>query len=129
MARTIVSQDPTVVPAQAEETFGNMEVTRFKVQQTSGGGLQLRCSLQKVDAEGDALAGEEYHMSIKNLENQMAVTPKFAQAWDTIVDVMGLAYDFYRLRDKVEEAMGRGEDTTELIAARDAALQAMRADV
>ena len=128
MARIIASQDPTVVPAQAEETFGNMEVSRFKVQK-SGSGLSLRCSLQKVDAEGDALAGEEYHMSIKNLENQMAVTPKFAQAWDTIVDVMGLAYDFYRLRDKVEEAMGRGEDTTELIAARDAALQAMRADV
>lgn len=128
MARIIASQDPTVVPAQAEETFGNMEVSRFKVQK-SGSGLSLRCSLQKVDAEGDALAGEEYHMSIKNLENQMAVTPKFANAWDTIVDVMGLAYDFYRLRDKVEEAMGRGEDTTELIAARDAALQAMRADV
>ena len=128
MARIIASQDPTVVPAQAEETFGNMEVSRFKVQK-SGSGLSLRCSLQKVDAEGDALAGEEYHMSIKNLENQMAVTPKFANAWDTIVDVMGLAYDFYRLRDKVDEAMGRGEDTTELIAARDAALQAMRADV
>ena len=128
MARIIASQDPTVVPAQAEDTFGNMEVSRFKVQK-SGSGLSLRCSLQKVDAEGDALAGEEYHMSIKNLENQMAVTPKFANAWDTIVDVMGLAYDFYRLRDKVDEAMGRGEDTTELIAARDAALQAMRADV
>ena len=100
----------------------------FKVVK-SPQGLGLRCRLQKVDAEGDVLRGEDYNISVKDLDAQIAVTPKFAQAWDTIVDVMGLAYDFYRLRDKVEEAMGRGEDVTELIEARNAALAQLREPV
>ena len=79
--------------------------------------MQVKCKF---------LAGE---MTILDLEAQMAVTPKLAQAWDLINDVMGLAYDFHVLRDKVDEAMSHGEDITELLAARNAALKALRAPI
>lgn len=128
MPRTITSIDPTVVPAKGEETYGEMELSMFKVTKV-GDELRLRCRLDKVDSEGNALRGEDFSVGINDLKSQMAVTPKFAQAWDTIVDVMGLAYDFYACRDKVEEVLAEGGDPTEAIAARASALAALRAPV
>jgi hypothetical protein len=107
-----------------------MEVTMFRIVRHPDGSLALRANLEPVDSEGNLDQTDAgYRINIRDLDNQIAVTPKFAKAWDDIVDVMGLAYDFYRLREKVDAGMATGEDVTDLIEARNAALAALRAPV
>jgi hypothetical protein len=107
-----------------------MEVAMFRISKGPDGQLHLRAQLKAVDSSGNPDPSRYmYHVKINDLTNQMDVTPKFADAWDRIVDVMGLAYDFYRIKEKLTQAIAAGEDTTALVAARDAALAALRAPV
>ena len=128
MPRKIISQDPLTSPAVDEKVYGNMKITDFRITE-GGGGTRLRAQLFNSDDSGEINRDGSRFIKINDLDAQMAVTPKFAQAWDMINDVMGLAYDFYVLRDKVDAAMARGEDVTDLIAARNAALAALREPV
>lgn len=128
MPRKIVSQDPIVRPASPEVTYDEMDVTMFRITKTPEGDYRLRARLEAVDSNGDP-EGSDYNIMINDLNAQMAVTPKFAAAWDEIVDVMGLAYDFFRLKEKVEQVIAAGEDATALIVARDAALAILREPV
>jgi hypothetical protein len=105
-----------------------MRITDFRITEGKDG-TRLRAQLFNSDGSGEINRDGGRYIKINDLDAQMAVTPKFAQAWDMIYDVMGLAYDFYVLRDKVDEAMSRGEDVTDLIAARNAALLALREPV
>ena len=128
MPRKIISQDPITRPAADEKVYGNMKITDFRITEDRGG-ARLRVQLFNSDDSGEINRDGSRSIKINDLDAQMAVTPKFAQAWDMIYDVMGLAYDFYVLRDKVDEAMSRGEDVTDLIAARNSALAALREPV
>lgn len=130
MPRTIVSQDPKVTPATPETSYDEMLVTMFRIIRHPDGKLALRANLEPADSEGNLDTTDAgYRINIRDLAGQMAVTPKFAKAWDDIVDCMGLAYDFYRIKEKLEAAEAAGEDTTDLVAARAAALAALRAPV
>ena len=130
MPRVIVSQDPVVEPASPEVTYDEMDLDMFRITKNPDGTLRLRANLTTVDSVGKkSHDGPSYSVRISDLTGQMSVTPKFEAAWDNIVDVMGLAYDFYVLRDKVDRAISNGEDATVLIAARNSALAALRAPV
>ena len=130
MPRKIVSQDPVVVPARGEKTFDDIRMTMFRAH-FDGARTNLKVQMSPYDYETDELmdSTDHYHMRVENLEAQMVVTPKFERAWNDINDVMGLAYDFYRLKEKVAQAIANGEDATALIAARNAALATLRAPV
>jgi len=130
MPRRIISQDPITRPAVEKKTYNDMKMVHFKTS-FQGDKTRLRATLQGYDYATGELDDEGLArvVTIKDLESQMLISPKFEAAWNVINDVMGLAYDFYRLRDKVREAEAAGEDATDLIAARDAALTALRAPV
>jgi hypothetical protein len=130
MPRKITSLDPRVVPATPETSYDEMLVTMFRIIRHPDGSLAMRANLEPADSEGNLDQTDAgFRVNIRDLTSQMAVTPKFAKAWDDIVDVMGLAYDFYRIKEKVQAAEAAGEDTTDLVAARVAALAALRAPV
>lgn len=130
MVRQIVSQDPIVRPAEAEKTFGDVKMKTFKAVY-DGTKTRLHVLMQPYDfSTGELLTAETpYILKMKDMESQIGTSPKFEAAWDTINDVMGLAYDFFRLKEKVKEAIANEEDPSALIILRDAALAALQAPV
>jgi len=128
MPRQIVSQDPVTRPATPERTYGDMRLMTLKTN-TDGVTTRLKAYMRNYDEVSEEFDpdGASFLLMVDNLENQMTQSPRFEAAWDTINDILGLAYDFYRLREKVQEALDAGDDATALIAARNAALDALRA--
>ena len=129
MPRQIVSQDPMTVNAVPEKTYDSMIMSSFRAR-TNESGTKVQVQMQHQEsATGDISGVEAYTIDIKDWDDQIAQSPKLVRAWNDINDVMGLAYDFYRLRDKVKEGQENGDDVSALIAARNDALTMLREDL
>lgn len=130
MPAKILSQDPLVRASQPSKNFDDMKMVSFHAD-FDGTKTRLKVLMQPYDHATSELldSADPYFINIKNLENQATTSPKFDAAWDTINEVMGLAYDFFRLREKVQEAIANDQDPSALIIQRDAALVALQAPV
>lgn len=129
MPRRIISQDPLILPSIPQKNFDSVVMSSFR-SRTNEAGTQVRVILQpQEETSGEISSENPVIITVKDWDAQVAQAPKLQAAWDTLNDVMGLAYDFYRLRDKVTEAQANGEDATALIAARNVALTALREPV
>ncbi len=129
MPRRIVSQDPLTIPSVPEKVFDSMLVTHFE-SNSDEGGTKVKVTLSPQNNTTKEIAGQgQFHFTVDEWDSQLALAPKLSAAWDSLNDAMGLAYDFFRLQEKVRKAQSNGEDATALIAARNAALAALRAPV
>lgn len=102
-------------------------MTMFRSHTDEDGNTRVKVVLTPQDDTTKAQGGDPYIINLKDFDQQVQFSPRLAAAWDTVNDVMGLAYDFFRLREKVQEALANGEDATALIAARNAAKAALQA--
>ncbi len=130
MVRKITSQDPIVITAQPGKTFGDMKMAKFDAKYV-GTKTRVNVVMTPYDFDTDEIleSAKPYSMNIPDLESQISISPKFEAAWDTINDIMGLYYDFLRLKEKVDIGIINGDDVSALIVARDAALVLIKAPV
>lgn len=127
MPRRIISQDPVIEASVPAKNLDSMLMTSFRSKTDESGITRVMVMLTPQDNTSKEFGGEPYVINIKDFDQQMSRSPKLQDAWNTINDIMGLAYDFFRLRDKVKEGQIKDQDVSALITQRDAALSSLRA--
>jgi len=126
MPRQIKSHDPVVVPAVAAKNLQDMTMTKFVVRRQNGIFVAEITMSASDHSTGEIDETQNYRFKLNNFEQQIAQSEKMQRAWDDVNDIMGLAYDFFRLKEKVTEKQDNGEDASAEIAARDKALADLR---
>ena len=116
-----------MIPAEPEKNLDSVVMTMFRAITDTEGTTNVKIVFMPQDDTTKNFGRSPYFISLRDFDQQVTQSPRLEAAWDTVNDVMGLAYDFFRLREKVKEGQDRGDDVTALIAARNAALTALRA--
>ena len=129
MPRRIISQDPVVIPSVPEKNLDSVVMASFRSRTGEDGNTRVRVQMAPQDSSTGEFGDGGFLIDLRDFDQQITQSPRLEAAWDTINDVMGLAYDFFRLREKVREGQAAGEDVSALITARNAALAALRAPI
>ena len=127
MPRRIVSQDPTIVPSTTEKNLDSVVMTAFTSRTNIEGNTHVRAIFTSQDDTTKEFGRQTYNIDLRDFDQQVSQSPKLEDAWNTVNDIMGIAYDFYRLKEKIKEGQTKGEDVSALIVKRDDALTSLRA--
>lgn len=113
---SIPSQDPVTRPARTEKLFDEMKLASFHVDYVEGQGYKMLAKFLPYDAETDDIyeEGEVYFLRLDKFEETISNSPKMNAAWAATKEVMGLAYIFYRLQEKKQEAIEAGASPQEI---------------